>query len=182
MTADGPVATLPAGYSIRPHRRDDDRWLLKVENRAAALFREHGYPQIADNPLASLADFRAMLEGHQCWVVVDDASRLPVGYAVAGPRGEFLHLREISVDPGHGRKGLGASLVRHVIQEARRGRHRGVSLTTFRYVPFNAPFYARRDFSVLPWEEAPSALRETFLSELPAGVAAWERVLMLHSF
>ncbi len=44
----------PPGYSIRAHRPADDAALLRIENRAAQLFRAHGYPEIADNPFADL--------------------------------------------------------------------------------------------------------------------------------
>ncbi|MEO3997138.1 GNAT family N-acetyltransferase [Mesorhizobium sp. CAU 1732] len=173
---DGP----PLGYAIRPHRPDDDPALLGIENRAAQLFRQHGYPEIADNPFASVADFRAMAKGHEVWVATT-AGGEPAGYAVAGPLGSFLHLRELSVDPVHGRKGLGAALVRRVVQASAARGLEGVSLTTFRAVPFNQPFYETLGFSELPLDSAPPALREAFLRELPEDVAPAARVLMVRA-
>ncbi|MEX4006029.1 GNAT family N-acetyltransferase [Neoaquamicrobium sediminum] len=169
----------PPGYSIRAHRPADDAALLRIENRAAQLFRAHGYPEIADNPFASVDDFRAMATGHEVLVAVAGEGR-PVGYAVSGARSDFLHLRELSVDPDHGRRGLGSALVRAVIARCLERALRGVTLTTFRTVPFNAPFYAALGFVELPLEQASAPLRDVFHQELPEGIAATSRVLMVH--
>jgi GNAT superfamily N-acetyltransferase len=181
MAEHAPVSALeaPPGYRIRAHRPADDAALLSVENRAAQLFREHGYPEIADSPFASVADFRAMAKGHEV-LVATAGDDLPVGYAVSGPRGDFLHLRELSVDPDHGRRGLGSALVRAVIERCRARAMQGVTLTTFRAVPFNAPFYAGIGFVELPLEQAPPPLPGVFHQELPEGIDADARLLMVH--
>lgn len=171
----------PAGYAIRERRAGDDPALLGIENRAAQLFRDHGYPEVADNPFAGVEDLRAMMAGHRVWVAVTLADE-PAGYAVAAPLGSFFHLRELSVDPAHGRKGLGAALVRTAILAGRAAGLDGASLTTFRDVPFNAPFYARLGFAELPPGEAPAALAEAFLRELPEGIDPGGRVLMVRRF
>ena len=178
MTAEAAAGRLPAGYAIRERRAQDDAALLRIENRAAELFRAHGYPEIADNPFASVEDFRAMMQGHETWVTVD-GSDIPVGYAVAGPLGAHFHLRELSVDPGHGRKGLGAALVRTVVAAAASRGAAGVSLTTFRDVPFNMPFYEKLGFAEIALDDAPPALRDAFRRELPPGMDPAPRVLML---
>jgi GNAT superfamily N-acetyltransferase len=118
-----------------------------------------------------------MLAGHEAWVATAPSCE-PIGYAVAGAIGPFLHLRELSVDPAHGRRGIGTALVEHVVAAARQGRFRGVTLTTFRDVPFNAPFYARLGFSEMPPDRASEALRAAFLREVPAGIDPSSRVLM----
>lgn len=173
------MAAKPAAphFSIRPRRSEDDDALLRIENRAAGLFREHGYASVADAPFATVADFRAMLAGHEAWVAVLNSGEL-VGYAVAGPLAGFLHLRELSVDPAHGRRGIGTALVGHVIDVAARGLYPGVTLTTFRDVPFNAPFYARLGFGELALEAAAGELRAAFHREVPEGVDPAKRVLM----
>ncbi len=105
----------------------------------------------------------------------------PAGFAVAGPLGGGLHLRELSVDPAHGRRGIGTALVDTVIAASREQGLAGVSLTTFRDVPFNAPFYARLGFEELPVDRADGALRDAFVGEVPAGVEPAKRVLMWRS-
>jgi GNAT superfamily N-acetyltransferase len=172
------TAAAPVGYSIRRRRPDDDATLLQIENRAAQLFRAHNYPSVADAPIPDVAWLRAMIEGQEVWVAVD-GSDAPVGFAVAGEAAGFLHLRELSVDPAHGRKGLGRALVLAVHGTAKAAGLAGTSLTTFRDVPFNAPFYAGLGFSELPPSEAPVRLAGILLAEVPDGVPAKKRVLMI---
>lgn len=175
MTA---AADLPLGYSIRRRHPDDDTQLVLIENRAAELFRAHGYASIAEAPIPDVAWLRIMIDGQDVWVAADghDAA---VGFAVAGEVAGFLHLRELSVDPAHGRKGLGRALVLAVHDAAKAAKRVGTSLTTFRDVPFNAPFYAKLGFVELPLSEAPQRLLEAFKAEVPQGVPPGERILMI---
>lgn len=66
-----------------------------------------------------------------------------------------------------------------MLAAAGRAGREGVSLTTFRFVPFNRPFYERLGFEELPLAAAPPALRAVFAQELPQGVDMKERLLML---
>lgn len=172
------ISKLPDGYRIRMRVAVDDPALVDVENRASELFRDHGLPDVADASVPDVAVLRVMMAGQKVWVAVD-ATEYPVGFAVAGAIDGYLHLRELSVDPAHGRKGLGAALVETVVAEAGTGNYAGTSLTTFRDLPFNAPFYARLGFAVMPLDAAPAALKAQFLSEMPPGIDPGARVLML---
>ena len=173
--------SLPAGYRIRARHARDDAALLGIENRAAALFRDHGYPDIADDPLADIAGLRRLFPGNDVWVAVGPGDA-PVGYAVAGSLDGFLHLRELSVDPAHGRRGVGSSLVASVVAAAQDAGRAGVSLTTFRFVPFNRPFYERLGFRELALADASPAMRAAFHREVPQGIDAQDRLLMANRF
>ena len=171
---------LPGGYAIRSRLPADDPLLVAIENRASELFRAYGYGSVADAFIPDVEALRATIAGQDVKVAVDDSSR-PVGYAVFGAVGEFLHLGELSVDPQHGRRGLGSALVAEVIDAARRGNYDGVSLTTFRELPFNAPFYRRLGFRETALADAPETLRSRFIAEVPAGIDPARRVLMIAS-
>lgn len=103
----------------------------------------------------------------------------PIAFAMTGPIGPFLHLMELSVDPAHGRRGVGTALLGAVVAKSALDGLAGVSLTTFRDVPFNAPFYARNGFRPCPPEEAPAPLAERFLREIPPGIDPATRLIML---
>lgn len=56
------------------------------------------------------------------------------------------HIAQLSVLPEVGRQGIGRSLLDEAIHWARYQGLVGVTLTTFRDVPWNAPFYAKVGF------------------------------------
>lgn len=56
------------------------------------------------------------------------------------------HLQMLAVRRDHGRQGIGTALVRAAMAEARARGHRRLTLSTYRDVPWNAPFYARLGF------------------------------------
>jgi GNAT superfamily N-acetyltransferase len=172
---------LPAGYAIRPRRPGDDDALVRIENAANRLLAGHGYPELAEHGIPDVAYLAGVIGDGDVFVAAtaDDA---PVGYAIAQAVGRRLHLRELSVDPAHGRRGLGSALVRRVVERARAGGFTGVSLTTFRDVPFNAPFYAGLGFVLVPFEVAEARLCETLHRELPDGVDPADRVIMTLDF
>lgn len=177
MSSGGPIA-LPAGYRIRAYRPEDAAALAGVEMRSSALFAEYGYPTLVPDPPTRPEDLHAFAAAHETWVAAH-AERGPVGYAVMHPVGRFLHLRELAVDPAHGRRGLGAGLLEWTVHRSVQERFEGVSLTTFRRLPFNERFYAGRRFVECPLQDAPRPLVRQFQAELPPGIAPATRLLML---
>lgn len=171
------ITRVPDGYRIRAYRDDDAPALVRIENRAAELFRAYGFPEMADSPIPDVAFFENYIAGQTVWVAADMLD-LPAGFAVAAALGDWFHLKELSVDPDHGRKGLGAALVGTVLAAGRENGFGEVSLTTFRDVPFNRPFYERLGFAVLPLEQAPEILSRCFYSEVNSTVDPAQRCLM----
>lgn len=108
-----------------------------------------------------------------------DGTDSAVGFAMAIGIGDACWLCELSVHPAHGRRGIGTALLTAFLET---GRERGCTragLSTFRNVPFNAPFYARHGFIETFPEAAGAALRAQFEQEIPAGIDPRDRVLML---
>lgn len=65
------------------------------------------------------------------------------------------------------------------VEAARDAGLEGVSLSTFQFVPFNRPFYERLGFCELAPGDAPPALRDAFLREVPQGIDMKDRLLMV---
>ena len=87
-------------------------------------------------------------------------------------------MHEMDVLPEHGRRGLGAALVGAVVAWARRRGHHGVTLTTFRHLPWNGPFYRRLGFEALSESELTPQLAEHLHAEADAGLDPARRVAM----
>lgn len=77
------------------------------------------------------------------------------------------HLQQLAVDPAHGRRGLGSALVDACCEQARQRGYGQLTLTTFRDVPYNAPWYARLGFVVI--DEPISVVARHVKQERPYG-------------
>lgn len=144
---------------IRPARADDLPTVRAVERAAGALFREVGMDDVADDAGPSLEVLGGYQRDGRAWVALDGdepgapAGARVVGFALALEVDGAAHLEQLSVDPTWGRRGHGRRLIDAV---AAWGRARGaaaVTLSTFRDVPWNAPYYRRLGFEPLPEDE-----------------------------
>jgi GNAT superfamily N-acetyltransferase len=86
---------------------------------------------------------------HETPNVAVDRHEAVVGYAIACEVDETLYLQQIDVAPQHGRRGIGSALVGAVCAWAKHHSYCIVSLSTFRDIPWNAPFYSKLGFSLL---------------------------------
>lgn len=77
------------------------------------------------------------------------------------------HLQQLAVDHAHGRRGLGAALVNACCERARQRGYNQLSLTTFRDVPYNAPWYARLGFVII--DEPVGVIARPVMQEEPYG-------------
>ena len=115
-------------------------------------------------------------EGH-LWVAL--AGDVVVGFAqVELIDRDGVHLEEIDVHPEHGRRGVGTKLVLHVCRWAAGNAYSSVTLTTFRDVLWNMPFYARLGFGVVPPDQLSVALRAVVEDETRRGLDPSRRVVM----
>jgi GNAT superfamily N-acetyltransferase len=80
-----------------------------------------------------------------------------VGYLAATCEGERLHIDEFDVAQAAQGRGLGRRMLSHVIDRARAAGLAEVSLTTFRTIAWNGPFYASCGF--VEWDDGPFPAR-----------------------
>lgn len=164
------------GYTISAARDRDIGALAAIELAAARLLVGHAPESVLAETTSQSALERARRDGH-LWVVRADDE--PVGFAlVATIDARTVHLEEIAVHPEHGRRGLGTNLVMHVCAWAAAAAYEWVSLTTFREVPWNMPFYARLGFEVVPDAAFGPRLRAIVEDERRRGLDPSRRVVM----
>lgn len=102
----------------------------------------------------------------------------PVGFALVSVVDGLAHLEELDVHPEHGRRGLGTALVETVREWARNAGFKAITLSTFRDVPWNAPFYAQLGFRVLTEDELTEGLLQLREAEAGRGLPIRARVMM----
>lgn len=168
---------LPSPYRIRKGRPADFLLLQEVELVAGKLFADVGLGGVTDGDVTSIDDFTACEKTGLLWVAAD-ADDAPIGFAFVEIIGGQTHLDELAVHPDHGRRGIGAALVRTAIDWADTNGYAAVTLTTFRDVPWNMPFYERLGFRVLGASELTPALREVVDAETRRGLPPEKRVVM----
>ncbi|GAA3164288.1 GNAT family N-acetyltransferase [Planomonospora alba] len=102
----------------------------------------------------------------------------PVAFAMVGQADGNVHLDQLAVHPDHGRRGIGGRLVEAVCAHAAAAGSPAVTLTTFRDVPWNGPWYARRGFAVLDPAEWGPELAALVEHERELGIELAPRVVM----
>lgn len=169
-----------ARFTIRPALPADLPALPGIEKAAAQQFLSVGLNTAAKAPALGLHTFRASLDLGLLWVIADDDDN-PVGFALAYPLDGALHLAEIDVHPEFSRQGLGNQLLERVSEDARARGFPAITLTTYRDVPWNAPFYARHGFEPVLDEALTPGLREILDREAQQGLMIAPRVVMRKS-
>lgn len=165
-----------AAYTVRPARDDDVPLLPAIDLAAAELFRDTPFAFVAADA-TSVESLRAYHAQHLLWVVADSEDR-PVGFAMARVVDDAVYLAELSIDPAYGRRGLGTLLIETVSEWARQAGYPAVTLSTFRDIAWNAPFYERRGFRILAEAELGPGLLAVRAREAQAGLPVAERVFM----
>jgi GNAT superfamily N-acetyltransferase len=126
--------------AVRPADTADYQLLPAVEAASDTLITALGI----DLPpgVASAEQFA----GAECVLVAGDP---PVGFARIDLVDGLAHLEQLSVHPDAARRGIGTALLIAAIEWARQRNHPAMTLSTYRDVPFNGPFYARHGFTEL---------------------------------
>ncbi len=153
--------------------------LPAIERAAATRFGD-SLPQSVLSHVTAADTLAAAQRSGLLWVALASAGD-PIGFAVASVCGRRVHLDELDVLPEHGRKGVGSALVEAVENWALHNGYTEVTLTTFRDVPWNAPFYARIGFVVIPESELDEDLLRRLSEESAMGLERAGRVAMRKS-
>lgn len=157
---------------IRPALLDDAPLLPRVELAAAQLFRSiDGLSWLADAATITVERHQQLIALSTCWVVVDSGGQLQ-GFLSAERQGDALHIHEVSVALQG--QGWGRKLMETAMDYAQSNQLRAVTLTTFKHVPWNAPFYARLGFK----PDSDPHLAAILANEYAHGFAADSRCAM----
>ena len=130
MTDEAVRVASPAEYSL----------LREIEDEADKLFLTVGIGPFENSEEENHLDRAA---------VVLVSGRPALGFACVEIVDGLAHLWQLSVHPSAARQGRGKVLLEAVLDWAASHGYPAVTLTTYRDVPWNGPFYARFGFRVL---------------------------------
>ncbi len=173
----------PAGpgdtaFSVRPAGPGDVETMQRIEVDAGRRFAAIGMDAIADDAPPDAGELAAHVATGTAWVAVEPERDAPVGYATASVVDGEGHLDQVSVVADSGGHGIGAALVERVCAWAVERGHRAVTLTTFRDVAWNGPWYERLGFRSLDETELGPELAAVRADERARGIDVAPRVAM----
>jgi len=141
---------------VAPAGPGDVPELARIEVEAGRLFLAVDMPEVAGDEADQQELAEATADG-RLWVASYDGQ--VAGYVQASEVDGRAHVDQVSVRPSWGRRGIGEALVRHVEAWGRDRGLDGTTLTTFRDVPWNGPWYRRLGYRELGPEEIGPGLR-----------------------
>jgi GNAT superfamily N-acetyltransferase len=163
---------------IRKTKPADAPFLPALERSAGEAFRTiPSLAWIADADDQSVETHLAHIAAGTSWVATDEAGG-PIGFLAAEVCDDELHIEEFSVRLDRQGSGCGRALMAEAIAWAKARALRAVTLTTFRDVPWNAPYYARKGFRVLAGHEIGSRLADALRREVERGFPGERRCAM----
>ena len=175
--ASEPWSWLSQRVNIRTARPDELPTLRSLEAAAGVLFRDIGMTEIAEHPPPSLEVFEVFRKAGGLWVIADSDDQ-SAGFVLIKLVDGVAHIEQVSVHPDHQGQGLGRALINHVESWAAEQGLSALTLSTFRSVPWNGPYYARLGFHELPADELTPGLVEIRDEESALGLNPAERIFM----
>jgi predicted N-acetyltransferase YhbS len=156
---------------------DEIEAVRAIEYEAAQRFAAIGMTGIADaQPMK--ADFvRRKIEASEIIVAVHDAVRC-VAFVMFAPLPTRFYIEELDVLTAWAGRRIGAELIEQVDLLARKSGAQQLVLSTFRDVPWNAPYYRRLGFNVIGSEQLDPKLRAIRAAHVARGLDESKRVFM----
>jgi ribosomal protein S18 acetylase RimI-like enzyme len=165
--------------TIRPATESDLLGLVEVEVAAGQLFHTVGMSLVAAD-VPKIADLRKAVEAARIWATSIGGEL--AGYICAEVVDGNAHIAQVSVAPDYARRGIGKAMIDFVETWGRSAGYPATTLTTFRDVPRNGPYYLRLGYEILATRQIGPELARIMEDEasLP-GVDASLRCAMIKS-
>lgn len=165
------------GMEIRLADESEIPLLRDIEVHAGRLFRKINMDEIAGDEAQPVEEYARRQRAGHIWVA--DGGAGAVGYLMVDLVDGNAHIEQVSVLPDSARRGLGRMLIEHTAAWAAGAGYPALTLTTFRDVPWNAPYYRRLGFRDVPVAEETPGLRAIRAHEASLGLDRWPRLCML---
>lgn len=130
---------------IAPAIGSDLQYLAAIEAEAASLFSLTDLPEPLRSTTLSQEVLQVSFRSGLLWVARDANSQV-VGYLMASIVDNNFHISQVDVSPKFGRQGIGSRLVDFSLSTASLAGYTLATLTTFKHVRWNAPFYEKFGF------------------------------------
>ena len=154
--------------------------LVVVEVEAGQVFRTVGMTKVAED-VPQISDLREAAEAQRLWVTEVEAEI--AGYISAEVLDGNAHVAQVSVAPAYAGRALGRAMMEFLEDWGRAAGCPATTLTTFRDVPWNGPYYLRLGYRVMRTEDIGPELAGTMAHEasLPGIEASLRCAMVKHN-
>lgn len=168
-----PASTVTFRFAAPP----DASAIRTIEFEAGQRFVSVGMAGIADAPPMELEVVERKIAAHEIIVAVD-ADATCVGFVMFEPQPTRIYVQELDVLTSHAGRRIGAALIEQVAQLARTRQLTQLILSTYREVPWNAPYYRRLGFRDIEEAELDAVLVARRDAHIARGLDESKRVFM----
>jgi GNAT superfamily N-acetyltransferase len=137
-----------------------------IERSAGEAFRDTDQAWIVDDVVTGAEAYPPLIAARGVRVAEVDAAL--AGFVHTEAIDDELHVWELAVRQDRQGQGIGRRLMDAAREEALAHGCRALTLTTFRAIPFNAPFYQRLGYEIL--EAPPPRLADILAVEAERGL------------
>lgn len=164
-------------FTIRPATAGDVAVMQSIEHDAAHRYASHDATRFCLAMPNRDEDEHARVRDDGLALLAEVAGE-PIGFILVAPVDGRAHILELAVTLDHQGRGHGRALIAAAEEWAVSNGFREMTLTTFRDVDWNAPFYARLGYD--PFDVGPgrAELGALVAEEIKAGVHRVPRVAM----
>lgn len=168
---------------IRPATVDDIPALVAIEDSASALFLAYDTTRHLAHAGMPASGYARALSQETIWVAESLGAATLIGFVMTRLLEDGIHITELSVAADWQRQGVGRALIEHVILDAQQHGKKAITLTTFRDIPWNAPWYRSLGFQTLSSTSLDDApwLKTQLSKEQPPGCPLASRCAMRFS-
>ncbi len=166
--------------NIRQARAGDLPLLAAIEISAGNLFAGTAMAHVIGAPPSPPDALAAALMAGAIWVA-SDGNDAPNGFLFGKAVDGWFHILEVSVHADAQRQGHGAALLAAAVAAAPGLGCQRASLTTDRWIAWNAPFYARHGFVELAATDLPDWLAGILSREAASGLDPARRCAMVRT-
>lgn len=152
-------------YYTRLATADELPALRAIELAAARRFSESDLPEPMRSGYTVPVQYLQQAFNRQALWVAQTSDNQLAGYSIMREADNLALLYQLDVLPQYGKQGIGRELVLKAISRAEELDYNVIYLTTFRHIAWNAPFYAKLGFIIMPDDELPPALLDRLNQE-----------------
>ncbi|MFM0055176.1 GNAT family N-acetyltransferase [Paraburkholderia phytofirmans] len=165
------------GMTFRFAEQHDANAIRAIEFEAGQRFLSVDMAGIADAPPMDLEIVERKIAAREIIVAVA-ADATCAGFVMFEPQPTRIYVQELDVLTSHAGQRIGAALIEQVAHIARAQRLTQLILSTFREVPWNAPYYRRLGFRDIDEAELDAALIARRDAHIARGLDESKRVFM----